>query len=167
MSASTVFATTENYVKGGVEITGRESPEHYLFSNMFEVAASSEPWERIVLAKNLEFTIEVMRAEGSSPWFACSHDETALIVQGSSSIHFIKPDDASKIPAHDKDGAVMLSSEPDGKKMGHINANCGHLALLPGGAAYRFQTDELSVVLIQSVLGDISIEKWAEICQTA
>lgn len=167
MSANTVFATTENFVKGGVEITGKESPGHYLFSNMFEVAASAKAWDRIVLAKNLEFTIEVMRAEGSSPWFACGHDETALVVQGATSIHFLKPNDASDMPADDKDGAVILSSEPTGKKMGHVNAGCGHLSLLPGGAAYQFRADELSVVLIQSVLGDVSIEKWAEICQTA
>ncbi len=166
MSANTVFATTENYIKGGVEITGKEAAGHYLFSNMFEVAASAQAWERVVLAKNLEFTIEVMRAEGNSPWFACGHDETALIVQGASAIHFLKPDEMAQMPGEDKDGAVVLADEPTGKKMGYVDAKCGHLSLLPGGSAYQFQSNELSVVLIQSVLGDVSIEKWAEICQT-
>lgn len=165
MSANTVFATTENYNKGGVEITGKETPGHYLFSNMFEVAASAAPWERIVVAKNLEFTIEVMRAEGDSPWFICSHDETALLVQGACSMHFRKPADQKLIPAADKDGAVIMPNAPDGEKMGHVNAGCGHLTLLPGGAAYQFHADLLSVVLIQSVQGDVSIEKWGQICQ--
>ena len=165
MSANTIFATIDNYQKGGVEITGKESPGHYLFSNMFEVASNSTPWERIVVAKNLEFTIEVMRAEGESPWFACSHDETALLVQGELSTHFLKPDDASLIPPQDKDGAVVLAGTPSGKKMGPVEASRGHLTLLPGSAAYQFRAKELSVVLIQSVLGDVSIEKWTDICQ--
>ena len=165
MNANTVFATTDNYQKGGVEITGKESPGNYLFSNMFEVASNAAPWERIVVAKNLEFTIEVMRAEGDSPWFACSHDETALLVQGEISTHFLKPTDASLMPSPDKDGAVTLAGEPSGQKMGHVNAARGHLILLPGSAAYQFRAKELSVVLIQSVLGDVSIEKWADICQ--
>ena len=165
MSAKTVFATTDNYNKGGVEITGKEDPAHYLFSNMFEVAASAAAWERIVVAKNLEFTIEVMRAEGDSPWFICSHDETALLVQGNCSMHFLKPNDSGLVPAEDKDGAVLIPTAPEGQKMGHVDAGCGHLTLLPGGAAYQFRAENLAVVLIQSVLGDLSVEKWAQICQ--
>ena len=165
MSANTVFATTDHYVKGGVEITGKEDPSHYLFSNMFEVAANAAPWERIVVAKNLEFTIECMRAEGLSPWFVCAHDETALLMQGKMTTRFVQPSDASLLPAADKDGAILLGDAPDGQNMGHVNAERGHLTLLPANAAYQFQADEVSVVLIQSVLGDVSIEKWAQICQ--
>ena len=165
MSANTVFASTESYVKGGVEITGKEDPSHYLFSNMFDVAANSPPWERVVVAKNLEFTIECMRAEGDSPWFVCAHDETALLMQGKMTTHFVEPDDANILPAADKDGAILLGEAPAGLKMGHVNAQRGHLTLLPANAAYQFSAAEVSVVLIQSVLGDLSVEKWAQICQ--
>ncbi|MGR8949906.1 MAG: hydroxyquinol 1,2-dioxygenase [Gammaproteobacteria bacterium] len=165
MTANTIFATTDNYVKGGVEITGKEDPSHYLFSNMFDVAAHAKPWERIVVAKNLEFTIECMRAEGESPWFACAHDETALVMQGSLSMHFLQPSEAEILPPADKDGAVVLAAKPAGAKMGHVKATRGHLTLLPANAAYQFQANEISVVLIQSVLGDVSVEKWADICQ--
>ena len=165
MSANTVFASTESFNKGGVEITGKEDPSHYLFSNMFEVAANSAPWERIVVAKNLEFTIECMRAEGDSPWFVCAHDETALLMQGAMTTRFVQPDDASILPPAEKDGAILLGDAPSGQNMGHVNAKRGHLTLLPANAAYQFSASEVSVVLIQSVLGDVSVEKWADICQ--
>ncbi len=165
MDEQTVFASIDNYTKGGVEITGKDEPWRYLFSNMFEVTSNSQPWERIVVAKNLEFTIEATRAEGESPWYTCAHDETALLMQGAMEVHFIKPGDTSALPPEDKEGAVRLSGEPQGAKMGHIVASRGHLTLLPAGAAYQFRADGLAMILIQSVLGDESIEKWAEICQ--
>jgi hypothetical protein len=165
MNVQTVFGSINDYTKGGVEITGRDKPARYLFSNMFEVAANAKPWERIVVAKNLEFTIEVARAEGDSPWYACAHDETALIMEGEMEIHFVKPSDTGVLPPEDKEGAVRLDSEPQGVTMGHVIASRGHLTLLPGRAAYQYRAKGVGVILIQSVLGDESIEKWAEICQ--
>lgn len=165
MNAETKFGSIEDYVKGGVEIIGRDDPARYLFSNMFEVAGNAQPWERTVVAKNLEFTIEVTRAEGASPWYACAHDETALLVQGAMEVHFVKPSDASMLPPEDKEGAVRLSTTPAGTKIGHIVASRGHLTLLPAGAAYQFRMQNLGVILIQSIFGDESIEKWADICQ--
>ena len=164
MSNTTNFASTDNFVKGGVEIIGKESASHYLFSNMFEVAAAAQPWDRIVIAKNLEFTIECMRAEGDSPWFVCAHDETALVVQGSLMIEFAKPGD-DQLLNPEREGAAQLANNPSGQKMGHVKASRGHLSLLPANAAYQFRASELSVVLIQSIAGDLSLEKWADICQ--
>lgn len=165
MDVRTVFGSIADYAKGGVEITGREEPSRYLFSNMFEVAANAKPWERIVVAKNLEFTIEVARAEGKSPWYACAHDETVLSMEGTMAVHFIKPADTGVVPPEDKEGAVRLAGEPPGEKMGHVVASRGHLTLLPTGAAYQFCANGLGVILIQSLLGDEAVERWAEICQ--
>jgi len=165
MDVKTIFASIDSHTKGGVEITGKDQASRYLFSNMFEVASNAQPWERIVVAKNLEFTIEVTRAEGVSPWYTCAHDETALLMQGAIEIHFIKPADANSMPTDDKEGAVKLLDEPAGERMGHIVASRGHLTLMPAGSAYQFRASSLSVILIQSALGNESIEKWAEICQ--
>ena len=165
MNATTVFGSTDNFTKGGVEITGKEQASHYLFSNMFEVAANAAPWERTVLAKNLEFTIECVRAEGDSPWYICAHDETALLMQGSLVAHFRKPTNQNLLPPEDKEGAIQLETEPDGSQMGYVKASRGHLTLLPANAAYQFSAPELSVILIQTVLGDLSVQKWADICQ--
>lgn len=165
MNAQTKFGSLDAFTKGGVEITGKDEAKRYLFSNMFEVAGQAELWERTVVAKNLEFTIEVSRAEGESPWYVCAHDETVLLVEGASEVHFIQPADKNVLPAADSEGAIRLSVEPSGTKMGHVAALRGHLTLLPAGAAYQFRTSARSVLLIQSVLGPESIEKWAEICQ--
>ncbi len=165
MSVTTLFGSIDSYEKGGVEITGNEDARDYLFSNMFEVAGSARPWERVVVAKNLENTIECIRAEGDSPWYICSHDETALLMQGSMQVRFIQPSDPALVPPGEKEGSVQLAGQPEGRAMGHVNAGRGHLTLLPAGAAYQFCAGELSVILLQTIQGDESIEKWADICQ--
>ena len=165
MPVTTVFGSIDNYNKGGVEITGNEDARDYLFSNMFEVAGNAEPWERTVIAKNLENTIECIRAEGDSPWYVCSHDETALLMQGSMEVRFVQPADSGLVPPEEKEGSVQLDGQPEGRAMGHVKATRGHLVLLPAGAAYQFRAQELSVILLQTIQGDESVEKWAEICQ--
>lgn len=165
MTTPTQFATLENFEKGGVEIIGNDSAKRYLFSNMYEVAAQSKPWERVVVAKNLEFTVECARAEGPSPWYVCSHDETVLSMQGEMEVHFIAPSDAGLVPGEDTDGAVRLEREPAGEKMGHVKMGRGHMALLPAGAAYQIRPAGVGVVLLQSMAGGESVERWAEICQ--
>ena len=165
MTTATRFASTDNYAKGGVEIIGDEQPRRYLFSNMFEVADQSTVWERVVVARNLEFTIECVRAEGESPWYVCDHDETALSMQGDIGVHFIKPIDSTVLPTKDHPGPVKLTGEPTGQAMGWVKLGHGHMALLPRGAAYQFRATNLGVLLLQSILGDESIERWAGICQ--
>jgi hypothetical protein len=48
--------------------------------------------------------------------------------------------------------------------MGYIKCKRGHQALLPKGAAYRFSADKPGVLLLQTILGDLSVQKWAQIC---
>jgi hypothetical protein len=50
--------------------------------------------------------------------------------------------------------------------MGRIKARRGHLSLLPVGAAYQFHSPDPGVLLIQTILGSQTIERWAEICIT-
>jgi hypothetical protein len=38
------------------------------------------------------------------------------------------------------------------------------MALLPANAAYRFHADRPGVILLQTILGDDTVERWAEIC---
>jgi hypothetical protein len=38
------------------------------------------------------------------------------------------------------------------------------MVLLPKGSAYRFSADAPSVILLQTILGDDTIQRWAEIC---
>jgi hypothetical protein len=48
--------------------------------------------------------------------------------------------------------------------MGHLVLGRGHLGLLPANSAYRFVADRVGVILLQTIQGDDTIERWAEIC---
>jgi hypothetical protein len=156
----TVFGSITDYTKGTIELVSGEA-RHYVFSNIFEVAARSKPYERVVVAKNLEYVQEVMRADGVSPWFACSHDEFALCMDGVITVDFIK---LATPPAADRNGAVLAGEPPAGARMGCVKLKRGHQVLLGAGNAYRFTATRLGVLLQQTVLGELSVQKWRDIC---
>ena len=158
---TTVFGALDNYRKGGVDIID-DNPKNYVFSNIFEVASKAKPYERIAVAKNFEYVIEAIRAEGTSPWFTCGHDEFALCMDGRIEVHLVKL--AKPAATAGNDGAVRLADNPDGRKMGRVILGRGHMALLPAGAAYRFQADKPAVAMIQTIAGPVTVQKWAEIC---
>ena len=60
-SYTTVFGSLDSYNKGGVELINDDA-RHYAFSNVFEVAAKSKPWEKVAVAKNFEYVLEAVRA---------------------------------------------------------------------------------------------------------
>jgi hypothetical protein len=158
--AHTVFGSLRDYTKGTIELVSGEA-RHYVFSNIFEVAGKSRPYERVVVGKNMEYVQEVMRAEGVSPWFACGHDEFALCMDGEVTVEFIK---LKNPPSADTNGAVLAGESPEGVRMGHVKLRRGHQVLLGAGNAYRFTATTLGVLLQQTVLGDLSVQKWREIC---
>jgi hypothetical protein len=162
-ATATRFGSLKNYEKGGV-IAINDNPKYYVFSNIFEVASKSKPYERVVVGKNIKYTMEAARAEGDSPWYSNSHDEAAIVMDGEVEVHLIQPD--QPLVPESKEGAVKLSGKPAGKNMGWLKARRGHMALLPKGSAYQFRVKgEPGVLLIQSILGECSLERWAEICQ--
>jgi len=73
MSYRTVFGSLSEYEKGGVQVIDA-NPKHYVFSNVFDVASKSKAYERIAVAKNLRFVLEVARADVLSPWYTASDD---------------------------------------------------------------------------------------------
>jgi hypothetical protein len=159
----TVFGSLTDYVKGDLEIIN-DNPKYYAFSNVFDVAAKSKPYEKVVVALNLGYVLEVLRAEGTSDWYAAAHDEFAIVLDGVVEIDLVKLDEPETVVAADKKGAVKVKGEPRGKKMGRIRASRGHQALLPQGAAYRFRAEKASVILMQTIEGELSVQKWADIC---
>jgi len=100
---------------------------HYVFSNIFEVADKSKPWERVVVARNMEYVQEVMRAEGVSPWFACGHDEFALCMDGEVTVEFIK---LKSPPDADKNGAVVRRAITT-PQTSHLTTNGGLVVFWP------------------------------------
>ncbi|QBR01204.1 hydroxyquinol 1,2-dioxygenase [Paraburkholderia pallida] len=158
-SFQTVFGSLDGYRKGEIEITSG-SASHYVFSNVFEVASKSAPYEKVVAGKNLEYVIEVLRTEGQSAWFACAHDEFVILMDGEVRIDFIKLDN----PPKDSKGSVLAGEQPHGRPMGHVVLRQGHQALLPAGCAYRFSAPKAGVALVQTMIGELSVQKWADIC---
>lgn len=155
----TVFGSLKNHRKGSIEIT-TGSPRHYVFSNIFEVADGAAPYEKIVVGKNLEYVIETVRAEGVSPWYVCSHDEFAILMDGVAQVEFLALDQ----PPAAGEGAVLAGENPAGRPMGHVKLGRGHQCLLPAGCAYRFTAALPGVLLLHTRLGELSVEKWADIC---
>lgn len=158
----TVFGSLADYTKGTIELVSGEA-RHYVFSNIFEVAAQSKPYERVVVARNMEYVQEVMRAEGISPWFACGHDEFVLCMDGEVTVDFIK---MKNPPGADKNGAVLVGEDPEGARMGHVKLRRGHQVLLGAGNAYRFTAIRTGVLMQQTALGDLIVQRWREICFT-
>jgi hypothetical protein len=87
---TTAFASLDHYDKGGVELIN-DDPKNYVFSNMFDVASAARPWEKVAVAKNMEYVLEVIRAEGTSEWRAAPHDEFALVVDGEVVVDLLDP----------------------------------------------------------------------------
>ena len=117
-----------------------------------------------MVAKNQQYVLETVRAEGTSEWRVAAHDEFALVMSGEITIDLVKFE--SPPVAADKQGSVQLPSEPEGRRMGRIVAARGHMALLPANVAYRMHADIVSVVLVQTMAGDDSVTRWRDICQT-
>lgn len=165
-SYTTVFGSLAAYEKGHIEIVdGKDKPMHYCFSNVFDVAAKSEPYEKVAVAKNEGNLIEAIRAEGFSPWYTASHDEFVLAMDGEVEVHFVKLDAEDQAPK-DKEGNVTLAGEPKGQKMGWVVLRRGHQAMLPANAAYQFRARKLGVLMQQALHGDNTIYRWKDICDS-
>jgi len=163
MTFHTAFGSLAKYEKGHIEIVN-DNPKYYVFSNVFEVANRSEPWEKVAVAKNLEYVIEAIRAEGTSPWMACSHDEFVVVLDGDVTVEYVKLDNVEAIAPASKEGSVLVKGEPKGKRMWTIRLKRGHQALLPKGAAYRFVANQVSAMIQQTIKGELTLERWGQIC---
>ena len=168
MSATytTRFGSLKQYEKGRVEPIA-DDVKNYAFSNCFEIANKSKPYEKVVFGQNQVYVLETIRAEGISPWYTCAHDEFALSMDGDIEIHLIKLDQSQVVADQEKNGSVLVSGEPKGAKMGWMKIGRGHQAMLPKNTAYQFRASAPGVIVLQTCKGELSVEKWAEICQAA
>ncbi|CAM3331625.1 hypothetical protein SAMN04490207_0436 [Pseudomonas gessardii] len=155
----TIFGSLDKYDKGSVEIIKGQA-SHYAFSNIFEVAQKSAPYEKVVVGLNLGYVIETLRAEGQSPWFTAAHDEFAIVMDGEVRVDFLKLD----APLTAGEGTQLAGELPAGKPMGYVLLKRGHQCVLPAGTAYRFDSRHPGVILQQTIKGVLSVEKWADIC---
>ena len=127
--------------------------QDYAGSNLFDVAAWARPWERIPVGRTRTHVLEVVRAQGISPWFANARDESVLVLDGDIVIQYKRPNVPAVPPG--QPAAVRLKQEPTGTSMGWIRATRGHLARLPIGVAYEFRAiGGPGILLIQTGNGE-------------
>ena len=163
MTLTTKFGSLADHRKGGVDAID-DDPKNYVFSNVFDVASRSGPWERVCVAKNFEYVIEAARASGESPYWTARHDEFVLCMDGELDVELHKLNE----PANgiERDGAHRLDALPPSRRMGRIVLGRGHMALLPKHSAYRFRAAVAGALLVQTIEGPETIFRWNEICQT-
>ena len=161
----TRFGSLMSYEKGRVEAIA-DDVRNYAFSNCFEIANASKPYEKVVFGINQIYVLEVIRAEGVSPWYSCAHDEFALCMDGEVEIQLIKLAAEQTVSDKEKNGSILVESEPRGQKMGWMKLKRGHQGLLPASCGYQFRAVQPAVVILQTCKGELSIERWAQICQT-
>lgn len=160
----TRFGALAKYDKGRVEPIA-DDVKNYAFSNCFEIAHGSKPYEKVIFGINQIYVLEVIRAEGVSPWYTCAHDEFALCMDGEVEIRLLKLEASQAVADKEKNGTVLVNGEPRGPKMGWMKLKRGHQGLLPANCAYQFRAAEPAVVILQTCKGELSIERWAQICQ--
>ncbi|MEO6041903.1 MAG: hydroxyquinol 1,2-dioxygenase [Croceibacterium sp.] len=160
---NTRIGSLEAYEKGTIEL--KDDLRKYAFSNVYEVAGKAAPFERVAVARNLEYVAEVMRVEGESPWYAAPHDEFAIVMDGEIAFNFVKLEDA-QVPSHEG-GAAQLGAKPNGPTMGRVTARRGHQVLLPKGAAYQLAATAPGVAIFQTNAGPLTVERWSDICTLA
>ncbi len=159
---TTVFGSLDRYEKGRVEVI-HDDARNYAFSNVFEICSRARPYERIVFGINQIYVLEALRAEGASGWFICAHDEFALCMDREVDVHLVRLERPAVAP--DRNGAVLLKEPPTGPRMGWVRARRGHQVLLPANTAYRFEAARPAVLVLQTCKGELSLERWSEICQ--
>jgi len=162
----TKFGSLQHYEKGGVQAIA-DDVKNYAFSNCFEIASKSKPYEKVVFGQNQIYVLECLRAEGASPWYTCAHDEFALVMDGEVDVHLVKIGANQTVPDENKNGAIRVEGQPQGQNMGWMKLKRGHQALLPKNSAYQFRTSKPGVVVLQTCKGELSLERWAQICQAA
>jgi hypothetical protein len=151
-------ASMAQYEKGGVDIVDpSETLKRYVYSNVYEIGAKANPYEKIAVAKNGLYVIECIAAEGVMPqWRLQPHDEFVLCLEGEVRIDFIAP--RVELPAGGH-------SAVNGEELGYILVREGNLCLLPKGVAYRFSANRRSLLLQQAKQSAETVFAWEEICE--
>src|SRR5437660_5880506 len=101
----TRFGSLDQYEKGGVEVID-DDPRHYAFSNIFEVASISKPYEKVTVGKNLEYVLEAIRADGTSEWRGAPPAEGAPPTGGGGGGGLLKEERPPPPPEQEGEGRV-------------------------------------------------------------
>jgi hypothetical protein len=143
--------------KGGVDIVDpRENVKRYVYSNVYEIGARAQPYQKLAVAKNGPYVVECIVAEGVMPqWRLQPHDEFLVCLEGEVRVEFIEP--RVELPAGGH-------TEVPGEAVGYIIVREGNLCLLPKGIAYKFSASRRSLLLQQAKQSEDTVFNWENIC---
>ena len=142
--------------------------KNYAFSNCFDIASKSKPYEKVVFGQNQIYVLETLRAEGTSPWYTCAHDEFALVMDGEVEIHLVKLDGEQTVPDAEHERRRAREGRAEGPEDGLDEAH----ARPPGRCCRRTPPTSSAAAKparrssCRPARATCRIERWAEICQT-
>ena len=79
MEYTTRFGSLADHQKGTIEIIDDDVRSTTSSPTCSRWPRASRPYEKVAVGKNMEYVLEVIRAEGTSEWRTCAHDEFALV----------------------------------------------------------------------------------------
>ena len=163
MQYATKFGSLDALREGRHRAHRRRPEALRLLQHLRGGVGGRSPYEKVAVGKNMQYVLEVLRAEGTSAWRTCAHDEFALVLDGEVEVAPRQARPAGRAAGQEGLGRASTASRR-ARRWGASSARRGHMALLPANAAYRFHADRPGVILLQTILGDDTVERWAEIC---
>ena len=163
MEYTTRFGSLDSYEKGGVEIID-DDPS----TTPSPTCSRSPRWRRRTRrwpsARTCSTSLEVIRAEGTSGWRTCAHDEFVLCMDGEVTVELVKP--TTPLAPAGKEGSVAVDGEPEGVPMGTRLASAAATWRCCRAARPTASKPAAPSVSCSSrpCLGDDTVERWAEIC---
>ena len=160
---TTKFGSLDDYEKGHVEVID-DDPRTTRSPTCSRSPRRSRPYEKVAVGKNSQYVLEAIRAEGTSDWRTCAHDEFALVMDGEVEIQLRQARATDAGARRGSEGRSPLDGEPGGPRWAGSSARRGHMTLLPAGAAYQFHAEAPGVILLQTQGRPRHRRAWAEIC---
>ena len=164
----TKFGSLQHYEKGGVQPIA-DDVKNYAFSNCFEIASKSKPYEKVVFGQN---QIYVLECAARRRHVALVHLRARRVRARDGRRGRDPPGQARRrarrCPTRTRTARSCVKGEPQGPEDGLDEAP----ARPPGAAAEKHAptssaSAQPGVVVLQTCKGDSRVERWAEICQTA
>ncbi len=162
----TQFGSLDRYEKGGVQ-TISDDVKNYAFSNCFEIASKSKPYEKVVFGQNQIYVLEMparrrrvalvhLRARRVRARDGRRGGDPPRQAAG-------RADRARRRAQRRRAGQGRAQGREDGldeDRRAATRACCRRTPRISSRAA------KPGVVVLQTCKGDFSIERWAQICQT-
>jgi hypothetical protein len=130
---TTTFGSLDDYEKGGVEVIN-DDPRPTSSRTCSRSRATPKPYEKVAVAKNMEYVLETIRAEGTSRVAGHPARRVRARHRRHRRVELLDPTD----PRRPRCGRLdRVDGEPDGTRMGRSRRRAG-TGVAAAGRCYRF-----------------------------